>query len=575
MSQSRIFLDALFSAKTEDLYILIWTLLGDKKRSCWFRDVQQAAAYVDSLRGCNVYVGIGLSPSDFGEFNRCKSEDVSGVIGIGVDIDLRSDAHSKGARPESIEQALSILPPEFPPSIIVETGNGIQVWWLFKEPWIFDSAEERQRAATLLLRWQTLLRYDAQHNGWVFERLGDLARVLRVPGTENVKDPANPKNVVIRTSTDQRYNPSDFSDFLDDLAIPSEDEQTQAAKEWVDQFSDKPLVISMAAAIPDEMLMRWLEQDSRFAMTWNHQRDNMSDESQSGYDLALANFGAGKGLTGQQIVDLIIHNRRLHGAKQRKSLDYYQRAISKARCGAGKCLPVGEVAACGTGNLVPSSGTAVSAYEGPPDPNEKAKICDRLSAIFGVQILRIEKLNGSEPVYLMELESGCIEFPAVGKLLSQKFVREALAAKTGKLIQTFRKREWEQLAQLMLDACIEKEGTDDLEFKGAARINISKYLSDNPPVAGLERLTGPNVYSPLIDDGRIVISSTDLQIYITRTAMQNISVKRVAAMISSIGGDSVRIRRNSFREQSRWALPVAEWNPKDYTTGVAEPSDAQ
>ena len=325
MNESRIFLEALFSNKPDELYILIWTLKGDHKRSRWFRDVQQAAAYVDSLRECNVYVGIGFSPSDFGEFNRCKSEDVSGIIGIGVDIDLKSDAHAKGARPDTIEQALSILPPGLPPSIIVETGNGIQVWWLFKEPWIFDSTEERQQAAAILLRWQTLLRYAAQRNGWTFERLGDLARVLRVSGTQNVKDPANPKNVVIRAYIDRRYNPSDFRNYLDDLVIPSEDEQMYEAKEWADRFSDKLLVIRMTAAIPDELLAGWIEQESRFSRTWNHDRDDMSDTSQSGYDLALANFGVRTGLTDQQIVDLIIHNRRLHGAKQSTSLNYYRR----------------------------------------------------------------------------------------------------------------------------------------------------------------------------------------------------------------------------------------------------------
>src|ERR1700686_1925299 len=98
MKPSRVFLEVLFAGKPDELYLMIWTLQGDRKRSRWFRDVQQASAYVESLRGCNVYVGIGLSPSDFGEFHRCKSEMVAGITGIGVDIDLKSEAHPKGAR---------------------------------------------------------------------------------------------------------------------------------------------------------------------------------------------------------------------------------------------------------------------------------------------------------------------------------------------------------------------------------------------------------------------------------------------------------------------------------------------
>ena len=52
--------------------------------------------------------------------------------------------------------------------------------------------------------------------------------MLRIPGTQNVKDPANPKNVTIRSFTNHRYNPSEFRDYLNDLAIPDEDEKARA-----------------------------------------------------------------------------------------------------------------------------------------------------------------------------------------------------------------------------------------------------------------------------------------------------------------------------------------------------------
>jgi hypothetical protein len=59
-------------------------------------------------------------------------------------------------------------------------------------------------------------------------------------------------------------------------------------------------------------------------------RDNLKDPSQSGYDLALADFGIEAGLSEQQIVDLIIHHRRLHRLKPRNRIDYYQRTIARA-----------------------------------------------------------------------------------------------------------------------------------------------------------------------------------------------------------------------------------------------------
>jgi hypothetical protein len=47
--------------------------------------------------------------------------------------------------------------------------------------------------------------------------LGDLARVLRIPGTTNCKDPANPKAVVIHAQSDNRYEPSGLAKYLADL----------------------------------------------------------------------------------------------------------------------------------------------------------------------------------------------------------------------------------------------------------------------------------------------------------------------------------------------------------------------
>ena len=41
---------------------------------------------------------------------------------------------------------------------------------------------------------------------------------------------------------------------------------------------------------------------------------------------------------------------------------------------------------------------------------KKAILCDQLSSLMGIRILRLVKVPGKEPVYLMELETGRIEF---------------------------------------------------------------------------------------------------------------------------------------------------------------------
>jgi hypothetical protein len=195
---------------------------------------------------------------------------------------------------------------------------------------------------------------------------------------------------------------------------------------------------------------------------------------------------------------------------------------------------------------------------------KKALLCQHIAEILGIRLLRLVKLGGNDPVYLMELEEGVINFPDVGKFISQKAVGLALAARVGKVIRKFMPNEWRQLSQMLLDACTTEEGTDDLEYKGVIRIYLTQYLSDGQIISSLAGEVGPGLRKPMVHDGKIAISSTDLQMFINRTMLQSLSVKAVAAMILALGGKSVRIREKGVKEQSRWALPVGEFDPKDY-----------
>jgi hypothetical protein len=552
------FLNLLWETKPADLHILIWTLAG--KTSYWFQDVGAAAEFVSSNLN-DIYIGVGLSGFDYGPHNRCPSEKAAGIAGFWADFDLASEAHSKKPLPATIEEALSLIPSGLPPTIIIVTGNGVHAWWLFHKPWIFANDDERKAAAALSFRLQTLLRCISNQRGWAFERLADLARVLRIPGTTNAKDVDNPKPVDVHSIEGRRYNPSDFLQYLDNLAVPGEDAEERAAKEIAQRFASDPIVINQGVSVPDEMLLRWIEQDLRFRNTWKRERDDLSDQSGSGYDMALASFGASIGLSDQQIVDLIVHHRRIHGEQRRTRVDYYHRTISKARKAPG---PGVSFAGMPTGPLLGSGGPPSKDSQPPRTATDvnKVMLSDRISQLLGVNLLRLVKVPGKEPAYLMELENGRIEFD-IGKLVSQRSVSLALAAKTGRLIPTFKPAQWRELAQMMLDACTVVEGTDDLELEGAARIQIAKYLAESQFIQ-INDANAQDRYKPTVYKDRIAISATDLQSYINRTTMQNHSVRGVATMVAALGGEAVRVRGNSFKEQGRWALPVAEFDPSDY-----------
>lgn len=208
-TQAAEFLGALWGDKPDNLYVLVWALNG--KRSAWFADVAKAAEWAAGRN--NMFVGVGLSPEDYGAGARCKSDAVAGLAGFWADIDYQDGAAHKGtALPAdgdaAMEFAVSGL--ELRPSLVVHSGHGIQAWWLFAEPWVFAGDADRNRAAALSVAWQGFVGARGKVNGWKLDSTHDLARVMRIPGTFNVKDKCPSVEVRLLDAGPQRYMVEDF-----------------------------------------------------------------------------------------------------------------------------------------------------------------------------------------------------------------------------------------------------------------------------------------------------------------------------------------------------------------------------
>ena len=560
-SEARTFLEELFASKPDELHILLWTL--PEKTSYWFRDVEQAIQFAESRGDRDLYVGVGLSSDDYGPTRRCVSSEVAGIVGLWADLDLASAQHSKKPLPATVEEALKILPQELPPTFLILTGNGVHAWWLFKEPLIFETEQERADAASLAKRWQKLFSLNAANYGWAFDHLSDLARVLRVPGTHNCKERSNPKPVEIYRQTDQRYNLSDLAEYLDDLGIPDPEAQEQAAREWKQTFADKPLVIDPSAAVPDDLLNRCTANDSRFQKTWLRQRDDLADQSQSGYDLALANFGAATGMSEQQVVDLIIHHRRIHRQQQRTTIEYFQRTLSKAFKRRETMIH-----ASSSGSPIQEAHATQTGPE-PDAPTARALRCEHISNAIGVRVLRIIKVSGQEPTYRVELENTKVSFPCVDKLIGQQSFRVKIASAVEYLVPQFSKKVWEQIAQLMLSAVTIEDGGAEAELEGAARMYLEGYLSESPFIQVDEKQPRQTKSKPAIIEGQVTICSHELLQHIKKTWNENLSIKDVVAMLSALGAKSERLKGTQLRDQTRWFLPPDVFPPES-----SDPEDA-
>lgn len=70
---------------------------------------------------------------------------------------------------------------------------------------------------------------------------------------------------------------------------------------------------------------------------------------------------------------------------------------------------------------------------------------------------------------------------------------------------------------------------------------------------------------PMVRNERVTVCASDLMLYINKTTQQNLSAKAVAGMLSAIGATTIRVRGNKIKEQSRWELPLDEFDPADYS----------
>ena len=172
---------------------------------------------------------------------RGTEKDVIADPGFWFDLDCKEGSHNKENLP-SRDEALSFLQEiPFKPSLVVSSGGGFQVYWLFKEMWTFSSDEERQQAKDLSRRFHLTIISMGKAHGWDLDNTSDLIRLLRLPGTWNHK--GDPVQVKILESNNYRYEPESFEDFLIDV----DQEEPQSERPYVGKidslsFSIKQLI---------------------------------------------------------------------------------------------------------------------------------------------------------------------------------------------------------------------------------------------------------------------------------------------------------------------------------------------
>jgi hypothetical protein len=164
-----------------------WTFPG--KRSTWWAAGEPAAIPGGDV---NVYFSIHPAVARKGTHARATLEDIAAVNCLFAEFDAKDFDDGK---PAVLAHVDALLPA---PSVVIDSGGGYHCYWLLRAPFALDTDQDRERARSVQRDWVAYVGGDPGAK--------DLASVLRVPGTCNLKYDHQPLVTLIRADLSCLYD---------------------------------------------------------------------------------------------------------------------------------------------------------------------------------------------------------------------------------------------------------------------------------------------------------------------------------------------------------------------------------
>ncbi len=207
MKSLRVFLSALFNSylETHKGFIEIRTIspIG-KVQSYFFNNLNTLLEQIPKFKGNHIYFGVNPRNSQ----KSGKKDNISFTTVLFSDIDFGSIGHLKPSKYKTEAEALKAINDfEFPPSIVVNSGGGFHSYWLLREA---TKIEDLKYIEGIIKGITEYLGGDAGTQ--------NIDRILRLPGTDNIKIPNKPRETrILKFEPSLRYNISDLEGYKIDV----------------------------------------------------------------------------------------------------------------------------------------------------------------------------------------------------------------------------------------------------------------------------------------------------------------------------------------------------------------------
>ena len=519
-------LQALFTGKPAGHKILVWSLKS--KCSHWFENVEEIdAKNYDS----DVYFGVGTSPEDFGPRKRCPAAKITGIGALWLDIDIAGPAHKKGNLPATEAEATKLLADTFQelePSYIIDSGHGLQAYWLL-DSWCEITEANRSEVQALSIDFNALWRAHCAEAGYDADSVCDLARVMRLPGSKNHKVPSDVKPVVELKATEIRYSFAQLRAWVTEhYKVPSgrvhsTESPKPAAKPT--RVKDKP------GAVDPEKWEALCLADKRVQLTWDMKREDMAGQSVSEYTMAIGRFAHNAGWSDQEVYDLMYAFRVFHKSDPKPhALKITLNNIKRSPSGFAQDAP----------------GETVSLAE--------------LSEKIGVEIAKITRFDTTPPAYVLTLtDNRTVHLGTIEGITELKKFRNTIAAAIGILPNKFKPDAWDAVVKKLLTYVEHDSAGAEATEEGQCIEWIQGYL--HAVTIHKDRADGLTTGEPWEEDGQVHVFGTALRAWVAFNLQDRVDSRRLGLVLRSIGAEPISITNGDGR-RAAWKLPRKIWEVK-------------
>lgn len=261
-----------------------------------------------------------------------------------------------------------------------------------------------------------------------------------------------------------KWNWDDFEAVLIDTSLPAQ---------FIGAVKVGALFLDPNASPPFAKWEATMEADTKFRLSWHRKRKDLTDQSASAYDMSLASIAVLSGWSDQEIVNLLIADRRKHKDDLKLRVDYYQRTIGKARTEHLHETAVNELEETLTQKTAePESGG-----------DRRERIRKLLREALRVNVIRVIRYvaDGEESEYEIECEEGRMRIGNVGGILDHTRFQRAVAEICGKVIPMYKRDRWQTVAQSLLNMR-EDQPLGKATARGSMETWLRSYMTDNPPL---------------------------------------------------------------------------------------------